>query len=388
MPIRISKTAPRGGIPRYTSLILFSALLLGGCATLPSSGPTGAQIRSAATRPQDGVQFQIVELTDFSTLPRELEPPPAFRQNYAPPPTDLIGPGDVLDISIYEAGVALFGGSSAASAATSAGFDPSAQVERLPPIRVDDEGDIRLPYAGTLRAAGFTVPQLEATIRESLRGMSQNPQILVSIREAITNSIIIGGEVARPGRLVLPTNRETLSDAIALAGGYRGEAKDIAVRVLRGDTQVEFRLSDVLNGAAQNQRVFPGDRISAVRLPQTFSVMGAPNRVEQIPFSSGRTSLAEAIALAGGANPNMGDPKAIFIFRFVRDDGQVETPVVYHLNMMNAGSYFLSQRFAMRDKDVLYVGNASANQPSKLIQIISQLFAPIVTVQNIANSNN
>ena len=66
-------------------------------------------------------------------------------------------------------------------------------------------------------------------------------------------------------------------------------------------------------------------------------------------------------------------------------------PIVYHLNMMKVGSYFLAQRFAMRDKDVLYFGNAAANQPSKVVQLISQLFSPILTVtsavQTVQRSN-
>lgn len=67
-------------------------------------------------------------------------------------------------------------------------------------------------------------------------------------------------------------------------------------------------------------------------------------------------------------------------------------PQVYHLNMMQTGSYFLAQKFVMQDKDVLYFGNAAANQPSKAIQLISQLFSPIFTVTSavsvIQNSNN
>jgi len=30
---------------------------------------------------------------------------------------------------------------------------------------------------------------------------------------------------------------------------------------------------------------------------------------------------------------------------------------------------------------VLYVGNAAANQPGKLVQLVSQLFSPVVAVQ-------
>jgi polysaccharide biosynthesis/export protein len=109
-------------------------------------------------------------------------------------------------------------------------------------------------------------------------------------------------------------------------------------------------------------------------------VLGASGKVEQQQFSRSSVSLAEAIANAGGAHPSIGDPAAIFLFRYGRDAQGNEVPVVYHLNMMKAGSYFLAQRFAMQDKDVLYFGTAAANQPSKVIQLISQLFSPILTV--------
>ena len=86
--------------------------------------------------------------------------------------------------------------------------------------------------------------------------------------------------------------------------------------------------------------------------------------------------------MAGGAHPYLGDAKAIFVFRYAAGPDGAVRPVVYHLDMMQAGAYFLSQRFAMRDKDLLYIGNAAANQPGKLIQLVSQLFSPIVAVES------
>lgn len=369
------------------TLATLLTLPLAGCATLPSSGPTGGQLVKAANA-EDGTGFPVVHLNSLADLPVEAPRAAEFLPDYAPPPTDLIGPGDVLDIAIYEAGVALFGNATSTGITTPNAANPVAQVERLPAYRVDDNGYIRVPFAGALKAAGRTTAQIEGMIRAALRGMSQNPQVQVTVREMITNSVIIGGEVGRPGRLVLPTNRETLSDVIALAGGYRGDAKDISLRVQRHGRNEEFRLSDVLNGADRDMRIYPGDKVVVIRAPRTFSVMGAPGRVEQITFTAPSLALSEAVALAGGTNPNLGDPKAIFVFRFVKDEQGKETPMLYHVNMMQAGAYFVSQRFVMHDKDVLYVGNAEANQPSKMIQIISQLFAPIVTIRDIARSTN
>ena len=361
------------------SVVLLGALSLSACATLPSSGPTGNQVKKSiatTTGPDGGPGIQLVELESISSLPPEPARPPSPLPNLAPPPTDMIGPGDVLDIAVYESGVTLFGGS-AKSASDAGTFDSSAKVERLPGNRVDDAGNIQIPYAGRLRVAGETVGEVERQIRSALRGYSQNPQVLVTVREMITNSVIIAGEVNKPGRLVLPTNRETVSDAVALAGGYRGDAKDLVVRLQRQDVTDEFRLTDADQEAL---RLYPGDRLSILRAPRTFSVMGAPGKVELFTFGAPDVSMAEAVAQAGGSNPGFGDPAAIFVFRYVTNKDGVAQPVVYHINMMKAGNYFLSQRFAMQDKDVLYIGNARANQPSKLIQIISQLFAPIVTV--------
>lgn len=364
--------------------LIYLALLAGlaGCASLPSNGPTGGQVRKTAIAPDDGAPIQLVQIRAITDVPNPeaVIAPTALLPDLSPPPTDMIGPGDILDINIYEAGVTLFSNGSSAGGLNQIAASPGVQVQQLPPTRVDDLGDITIPYAGVLHVAGITTGEVEAMIRNSLARLSQNPQVIVTLSQAITNSIIVGGEVARPGRLVLQTNRERLSDVIALAGGYRGEAKDLLLRIVRGEQRVDIRINDLVENAKLDIRAYPGDRLTLIDDPRTFSILGASGRVEQVPFRRSTVSLAEAVATAGGTNPNIGNPAAIFVFRYVRDKQGNEVPKVYHLNMMKTGSYFLAQRFSMRDKDVLYFGNAAANQPSKLIQLISQLFSPVLTV--------
>lgn len=376
---------------------VYLALLAGlaGCATLPSSGPTGGQIEKSAQGSKDGsTPIQVVPIRTIADVPNSGtgSAPSALLPELAPPPTDMIGPGDVLDINIYEAGVTLFSGGNSGGGMSQIAVTPGVQVQKLPPTRVDDLGDITVPYAGTLHVAGITTGEVEAMVRHSLQRLSQNPQVIVTLNQAITNSIIVGGEVAKPGRLVLQTNRESLSDVIALAGGYRGNAKDLTLRVVRGKDSVDVRVNDLIENPELDVRAYPGDRLMLINNPRTYSVLGASGRVEQLTFSRSSVSLAEAVATAGGVNPGIGNPAAIFVFRYARDERGSEVPIVYHLNMMKTGSYFLAQRFSMRDKDVLYFGNAAANQPSKLIQLISQLFSPILTVtsavQTVQNSRN
>ncbi|RZF60901.1 polysaccharide export protein [Sphingomonas populi] len=372
---------------------LVASSLLGACASLPSSGPTGKHVRDSAALVQpDGVGIQLVEVSDASAMPAGTSTTKSVFPEFTPPPTDMIGPGDVLSITIYEAGVTLFGGGAVVTGGKSGAFDPSVKAQALPPARVDDSGDIVVPYAGKLRVMGKTASEVQDQIRRALRGVSADPQILVSLAQVITNSVIVGGEVARPGRLVLQTNREKVSDVIALAGGQRGNTKDIALRISRGSNTIDMRLSELFDNPSADITAYPGDRLTLLQSPLTFSVLGAPGRVDQLPFTRSSMSLAEAVASAGGSNPNLGDPAAIFVFRYVADENGNPKPVVYHLNMMETRSYFLAQKFAMHDKDILYFGNARANQPSKMVQLISQLFSPILTVtsavQTVQNSRN
>lgn len=375
-----------------TATALLAATALTACATIPSSGPTGKQIENGSAAANSNLKIRVVDVSDVSALPENAQLLRRERlAQLAPPPTDLVGPGDTLDVVIYEAGVSLFANSGGAGADAGAGaLDAGVKSQRLPPMRVNDNGSIAVPYVGNIQVAGHSTSEISAIIRNGLRGMSQNPQVMVSLRDSLTNSIIVSGEVARPGRLPLQTNRETLTDIIALAGGYKGSAKDIKLRLLRGGEPADVRLNDLVDSPELDVRAYPGDRIAVINDPRTFAVLGASGRVDQIPFSKPEISLAEAMANAGGVNPNFGDPAAIFVFRFVKNENGEDVPTVYHFNMTLTKSYFLCQKFSMQNGDVLYFGNASSNQPSKVLQLVSQLFTPIMTitsaVQTVQNS--
>lgn len=375
---------PKGLGRAAATLMAMPICGLSACASLPSSGPTGAEIRHAAVVKPGQYPFTLVEVDMPAAVPPAPVVPAPTLSTFPPRPTDLLGPGDVLNVTIYEAGVALFGNSPLRTAVAAGGAaDTSSSAERLPLMRVDDYGYIKVPFMGRVRAAGRTASELQAIIQSGLRGMSQDPQVMVSIDQSITNSVILAGEVVKPGRLVLATNRESLVDAIALGGGYRGNAKDAVARVQRDGETFEIRLSDLLDMPHEDVTVAPGDRITVISRPQSFSVLGAPNKADELVFPRPRLTLAEAVALAGGANPNAGDAAAVFVFRYVLQPNGTEQPTVYHLNMMRAGAYLLSQRFRMRDGDVLYIGNARANQPVKFVQLLSQLFVPIATARAV-----
>ncbi|MFD1952425.1 polysaccharide biosynthesis/export family protein [Sphingomonas arantia] len=382
---------PNSPFPRCGSVFssIAMASVLAGCATLPSSGPTERQIRRGAEASSGLIKFAIVPL-DAATVDRLRREETTRRTSVATlsqlaqeARTDTIGPGDVLTISIYEVGVALFGG--AVTRVAGEGFDPSARSETFPTMVVDREGTIRLPYIGRLGVAGLTPFEVQRLIEQGLKGKSQSPQALVSIKTNIANTVYVSGDVRRPGRLELSLGRERLLDAIAASGGSVGTSEDTLIRFSRNGRIVEQRLGFIRSGTPDDLFLIPGDRVELIRRPRTFDVFGATAKVSQVNFETGEVSLAEALARVGGPNDVQADPAAVFLFRYdgIPDAPDAGPPQVYQLNMLKPESYFVAQRFAMRDRDVIYIANAAANQPAKLVNIINQLFSPLVTARAV-----
>ena len=372
------------------------------CASLPSSGPTARQVVDAERRDATALGFSVVDLT-AATLPTPdqvpLMSPAALAALDQAGRVDLIGAGDVLSINVFEVGVTLFGGNAQLGSGLTGGtapatsFDPSARSQNLAGVTVRDDGTIQLPYIGRIMAAGHTTGDLERTIVAKLRGLSQAPQALVSVMLNVHNTVLVSGSVARPGRQQLTLGRERLLDAIAAAGGVGtgGGPENTVVRVRRGDRAAEVYLAAIDSGGPADLTLLPGDRIDVLRRPRTFAVFGATGKVSQIAFPSAQVSLAEAVAQAGGPDDNRADPTAVFVFRdsVPPPDVQGESrpaasgrPMVYRLNLNKPSSYFLAQRFSMRDKDVIFIANARINQTRKLVELFNLLFSPVYSIRS------
>jgi polysaccharide export outer membrane protein len=372
--------------PHVRALGAISGLaLLAGCASLPSSGPTAGEIKRG-TQDQNQLGFKIVDID--GPLLQQIVARDAAADAAQPTLSslaregrnDVVGPGDLLSIGIYEVGVSLFGSSTYGGGVA----DPSARAETFPEVIVDRDGTITLPYVGRLNVAGHSTTEIEAMIVRGLKGKSQTPQALVSIKQNISSTVYVAGDVHTPGRYNLTLQSERLLDAIALAGGATNSAEDTVVRFNRGSQFLEERLGRIRAGAADDLMLVPGDRVELLKRPRSFISLGATGKVEQTDFETGEVSLAEAVARAGGPTDSVADPSAVFLFRYdPAAPGGIERPIIYRLNMLQPASYFLSQRFAVRDKDVIYIANAAANRPAKMVNIINQLFSPFVAARAV-----
>ncbi len=384
---------------RILSILILGAVataLLSGCAMLPNSGPTAREIRQTEQSPDNAIGFHIVPIDNAVLGHLQAEPEETISfQPSAIDAVDRIGPGDVLQISIFEVGSALFsvpGGSAGAALGMSAASAPaSAAGENLPLIGVERDGTVIIPYVGKLMASGHTPAELGQMIRDGLKGKSQDPQVIVTIRLNIFNNVFVMGNVKTPGKIALTLARERLLDAVAEAGGVLGTEQDTVVRLTRAGYSQQIRFDKLRADAPSNILLSPNDRIELTARPRTYSVFGATGKVSEIPFSTPDLSLASAIARAGGPSDGQADPSAVFLFRYeaggTRPDGtSEERPIAYHLDLMNPSSYFLAQRFPMKTGDIIFIANASANLPTKLVQILNLFFQPFYTAKVVTQN--
>lgn len=357
--------------------------LLAGCASLPSSGPTAGRIVQVQ---RDLGQFEIIRLDEAAITKLEVSPSTG-RGRLAglarSGDVDRIGPGDTLQVSVYEVGAALFGGRSSM-------IDPTAPAsgsgETLPPVVVGRDGMITLPWVGRIQAAGLTPDELGSALTGRYRANSENPQVMVAIRDNVNNTMIVQGEVKKPGRLPLTLARERVLDAIAIAGGPANPAGDSMISLTRDGYIAEEPLSAIVPGSEDDLELLPRDRLSIAFRPRSYTMLGGAGKPAEVPFQTPRVSLAEALGRGAGPSENQADPSAVFVFRYepANLDGspaEGALPVAYRVDMRDPMAYFLTQRFEMRPRDVVYIGNARSNIPTKAMQILNLFFSPFYTAK-------
>lgn len=392
--------------------LTYALALLTGCSAMPSSGPVESDILSDAKSPATNtLGYRIVNVTPsvIDALATDQAPPlnTLIETATAADAAERIGPGDTLQVSIFELGSSLFGGagggtgSGAATQSTgsqsmgSVGPLPAVSADNLPPIVVDATGTVDIPYVGRLQAAGRTPAQLATAIRGGLRGLSQNPQVLVRIANDIANQVVVGGEVRKPGRQELTLAHEHLLDMIAIAGGEARLPQDLQVYLTRHERTGSVALTALENDPQQNVALAPGDRIQVTYQPKTYSVFGATSKVSVVPFPISQLSLAEAVAGTGGPSDDRADPNAVFLFRYEKPEvatrlglpvrpGAAVAPVLYQLDMMKPTSYFIAQHFAMHDKDLIFIANAKLNKFYKFFNLLSTLVSPTMSAAYLA----
>lgn len=375
--------------PNRFGLVTAMAGALAACSVVPSAGPTSSEIeRSAGNGETDG--YLVRDLDDSVVKLLAQKRPSTFSTSFGrreAAPNQRIGVGDVVSVSIWEAAAGgLF--SQSGSDKNSSG----ARSANIPEQVVGRDGAITVPYAGRIRVVGLSSPQVETAITQRLAGKAIEPSVLVTVTRNLSNTATVVGEVTNGARVPLSAKGDRVLDVIAAAGGIRSPAHESFVKLQRHGRTITMPMQVLISNASENIFVHPDDVITVVRDPQTFTAFGAASRNAVVPFDAAGITLEQAVAKAGGLIDNRSDPYGVFLMRYedaslVRQlapqwplaAGETRVPVVYHVNLRDAKSYFLAQRFQVRNGDMLYVANAPLNELQKVLMIFTLAAQPVQT---------
>lgn len=369
-----------GGI----SLCAIALSSVGGCAFFPINGPTSVDVLSQTS---ETMPYALIKLSpETIDILAAYEPKGlagAFTDRRAPASIKF-GIGDIVSTTIFEATAGgLF-------IPLDAGARPGNFVT-LPDQAVDDNGNISIPFAGTIRAAGRTNTQVQNDIVERIKNRAIEPQVIVSLSQQRTSLISVVGDVNTPLRFAVPATGagDRILDALTRAGGIKGPGYATWVMLERDKRRATVPFENLVMNQANNIYIQPGDRIYVYQEQQKFIAFGATGAADvlgsqgEFNFDAWRLNLAEAVAKVGGLQDVRADPGAVFLYRreprevakllgadVSRFPGEL-VPVIFNVSFRDPGGYFLATRLQMRNQDIIFVANAASVDATKFFTFVT-----------------
>ncbi len=237
----------------------------------------------------------------------------------------MIGPGDLLDIKVYEAA------------------DLSGEV------RVSSSGIVTYPLLGEVELGSLTVREAEKKLQELVGAKYvKDPHITVFVKEYRSKKVAVVGAVRNPGSFDLLGNGRIL-DALAVAGGLNENAGQLVYITHQGeDGQTEIDLNQLLiKGDAQlNLPVSMGDTLF-VPEAGVYYVNGAVRRPGTFTLKENVT-VSQALEIAGGLATGA-KASDIKLLRF--KDGQRQIVPIDYKAIESGGQ----KDIALQDQDVLFI---------------------------------
>jgi polysaccharide export outer membrane protein len=356
-----------------TAIVLGLGIGVGGCTALPGDGPWmgGAQGNSSEALP-----FDVIDLTPTTVVgyrqPEAPDRPTTATSNLSPAVHVTVAPGDSLKVRIFER----YGGN---IFPTISGMSADLGVQR-----VAADGTIKVPVVGVVQVAGLDLNQIEDRIIQQLGNKVQEPEVIVEFEAPRTLTVMVSGDVKKPGRWSILDDIRTVVDAINAAGGPSGGGSQLAVPanqlevVVRRDGQVVLRaqLSDLLAGA--DIPVQRGDEIVVRSNPRVYTVLGAVMKSGNVEMTKANLSLLEALGNVGGLQDQRANKTGVYVFRM---GDLVNNPTararVFRLDLYQPVSIFVAQQFGVQARDVVYVTNAPLYEYDKILSSIYRTFSII-----------
>jgi polysaccharide export outer membrane protein len=370
---------------RYIKLAAAAVLMcaLAACE-VPRGGPNITELLSSADTEGDNAHIVAVDarVTKITNSPVAL----GFSQTLRSAGTlgtDIILPGDRLGITIWE------------NVQDGLLSPPTANVQVLDEVQVDNEGLIFVPYLGRLHAAGKTPEQLRRLLTRRLGEKTPDPQVELRRFAGDGATVSVTGGVGAQGVYPIDRSTRTLAAMLARSGGIAFDPEAAQVSVLRGHETGRVWYSDLVTQPGLDIALRNNDKIFVEQDRRNFSVLGATGRQDNVDFDTPVITAVEALAKVGGLSLGAADPKGVFVLRsepseiakqvLGRSDSIGPQQMIYVLDLTVPMGLFHARNFTIRDGDTIYVTEAPATQWSKSISILTGSLGAVSSVNTLTD---
>jgi polysaccharide export outer membrane protein len=340
-------------------------------ASSPAAG-NGLLQEVAVKRRADGAE--AARPTDQERLRQLAE----ARQRREPVAGYTIGPGDLLDVRVFNL------------------------PEMTRTVRVAANGSIQLPLIGIVQAEGNTAEELSAKVMAILAtNLVRHPQVDVFVTENTSQRVAVTGAVFKPGLYSLTREHYTILDVISEAGGLTKEAGSLVdfIPAEDGGNSAAFQVAstgaklpiDAQNATGHSSRpihidlneLFAGGNVVALNLPVTagdvvyvpeagsFTIEGWVDKPGTYPLVHDTTVLA---ALSMGGGPLLpARLRKVEILRSSRGATSAREAQVVDLEGIRAGD---ASDVALRSGDIVRVpGSAPLIVPWGIYSFVKSLIS-------------
>lgn len=284
----------------------------------------------------------------------------------AVPPEYKIGPGDVVNVTVWDHPELTL---------------PAGTQTQNPTFNgqlVASNGTMYYPFAGTFKAAGMTAEQLRNYLADHLKPYIQNPQVDVRVISYQADRVEVTGEVMKPGTITLDNTAKGVLQAIDLAGGLTETASRRRAILIRHGKRYVIDLAGLLSGdrVVPNPVLVPGD---SIHIPddsgdQVF-MLGAVSKQAPVTIQQNSLTLLQALTEAEGLDPLSSNDSGVLVFRL---SDKPNTPAsIFTLDLSKASNIFLAGQFKLQPRDVVYV---KATAFAKYNSVINQLLPTVTTI--------
>lgn len=345
--------------PRLLFLLLLP--LLAACAALPRGAAVERDILSVGQAPDATVAVHPVTpafLPTLATWPAEKSPARAWI-NGAGTRVQVIRPGDLLDLEIWESGE---------NGLLTANND---RVGKMGGLRVSPGGTIFLPYVGRLHVAGQSPEAARALIQRKLGESVPSVQVQLMLSEGRHHAVDLVAGVRKPGPVTLPEGGLSVLSALSAGGGILPDLRNPQVRLLRGGGVYLSSLEALYAHPELDAGLRGGDRLLVEPDPRYFLALGATGQEAQIPFNRDHLSALDALALTGGLKDTRADPGGLLVLRRypVGAKGPAVPQVVFALDLMSAEGLFAADAFAIRPGDLLLATESPLSNSATILAL-------------------